>query len=228
MKRSEINRAIRVAKDALNAHQFYLPPFAYWAPEQWRDAGPQYERVRANGLGWDVTDFGMGDFDDLGGVLFTLRNGNYDHPEQGTPYAEKMIILTPGQRMPLHFHWSKTEDIINRGGGVLMMEMYRALPDESVDKVSPVDVWCDGCKRTVRAGEVFAAQPGGSITVQSGTYHRFWAAPEGGILLCGEVSKVNDDRTDNRFAEQIQRFVDIEEDELALHLLANEYPNVAR
>jgi len=38
------------------------------------------------------------------------------------------------------------------------------------------------------------------------------------------VSSVNDDNTDNRFAEQSSRFSDIVEDEEPRWLLCNEYP----
>jgi D-lyxose ketol-isomerase len=223
MKRSEINSAIRTALEVLEQHQFYLPPFAYWAAERWSEAGPECERVRLNSLGWDITDFGSGHFDDFGAVLFTLRNGNYQLPQRGTPYAEKVIILKPGQRLPLHFHWSKTEDIINRGGGILEMELYNSLPDDRVDPASPVQMYCDGSRRTVGAGEIFDLCPGESITLTPRMFHRFWAKKDGGILICGEVSAVNDDRTDNLFAEPVSRFADIEEDEIPTHLLSNEY-----
>ena len=224
MKRSQINRAIQTALEVLNRHSFYLPPFAYWTPEQWRQAGPDCERIKLNGLGWDVTDLGRGDFDNEGAVLFTLRNGNYQHPELGTPYAEKVIIMTPGQSLPLHFHWSKTEDIINRGGGVLVMEFYASAADESVDRTSPVRIFCDGRERILRSGESIRLLPGESVTIPPRLYHRFWAGRDGGILICGEVSSVNDDRTDNRFAQPSERFVPIVEDEPARYLLWTEYP----
>jgi D-lyxose ketol-isomerase len=223
MKRSEINSAIRTALAVVERHQFYLPPFAYWSAEKWREADPACERVRLNSLGWDITDFGSGHFDEFGAVLFTLRNGNYQQPGEGTPYAEKAIILKPGQRLPLHFHWSKTEDIINRGGGILALELYNCLPGDRVDSVSPVHVFCDGRERTVSAGEIFDLAPGESITLTPKLFHRFWAKKEAGTLICGEVSTVNDDRTDNFFAEPISRFADIEEDEPPAYLLSNEY-----
>ena len=47
--------------------------------------------------------------------------------------------------------------------------------------------------------------------------------PGMGDLVVGEVSKVNDDNTDNYFLEPTARFADIEEDEPALHPLCNEY-----
>ena len=226
MKRSEINKAIRTALAVLQKNRFHLPPFAYWPAERWSQVGPEDERIRLNSLGWDITDFGSGPFDDFGAVLFTLRNGNYQQPDRGTPYAEKVIILKPGQRLPLHFHWSKTEDIINRGGGILVMELYNSLPDDRVDKVSTVQVYCDGSRRTVGAGEIFDLGPGESITLTPSMFHRFWAKKDGGTLICGEVSTVNDDRTDNFFAEPVSRFADIEKDQPPAYLLSNEYGKI--
>jgi D-lyxose ketol-isomerase len=117
MKRSEINQALRAAMATLAEHHISLPPFAYWPPERWRAIGLEYDRVVRNGLGWDISDFGGDDFPRLGAVLFTMRNGNVRQPAAGTPYCEKIIVMLPGQRMPLHMHWAKTEDIINRAGG---------------------------------------------------------------------------------------------------------------
>jgi len=224
MKRSEINAAIARAQKVLAEHRIHLPTFADWTPEQWNEAAAEAERIRLNGLGWDVSDFGGGDFPRYGAVLFTLRNGNYERPELGTPYAEKLIVLLPGQRLPLHFHYSKTEDIINRGGGVLVMELYNSLPDDSVDRETTVEVYCDAIRRTIPPGRWFELYPGESVTLTPRMYHRFWAKEDAGVLICGEVSTVNDDRTDNHFAEPVSRFAEIEEDEPPLRLLCNEYP----
>ena len=35
-------------------------------------------------------------------------------------YAEKLLVVKEGQMAPMHFHWNKTEEIINRGGNVLI------------------------------------------------------------------------------------------------------------
>jgi D-lyxose ketol-isomerase len=59
------------------------------------------------------------------------------------------------------------------------------------------------------------------VTLLQGQYHTFWA--EGGMVMITEVSKVNDDRTDNRFYENIGRFPAIEEDEEPLYLLSMDY-----
>jgi D-lyxose ketol-isomerase len=54
-------------------------------------------------------------------------------------------------------------------------------------------------------------------------YHRFYGEPGKGKVLVGEVSKVNDDTTDNCFYENVGRFPEIEEDEEPLHLLGSDY-----
>lgn len=223
MKRSEINEAIRTARETLAAHGFVLPPFASWTSGQWQQAGPDCDRVKRNGMGWDVSDYGGGDFRRYGATIFALRNGNHARPDDGTPYAEKVIILLPGQRLPLHFHHAKMEDIINRGGGILVMELYNSLDDDTVDAESDVTVYCDGVRRVVAAGVPFDLGPGESITLTPRLYHRFWAGAAGGTLLCGEVSTINDDYHDNLFAEPVQRFTSIEEDEPAVVPLCNEY-----
>jgi len=223
MKRSEINNAIELALEIVEGNSIHLPPFAHWTPDRWRSSGSEFDRIKLNGLGWDVTDFGGGDFDSFGAVLLTLRNGNYEHPELGTPYAEKLIILKPGQRLPLHLHFRKTEDIINRVGGVMVMELYNSLDSGEVDMSGSVRVVCDGMEREVNPGELLEFHPGESITLTPKLYHRFWAGKDRGMLVCGEVSSVNDDQDDNRFAEPVSRFADIEEDEPASYLLCNDY-----
>ncbi|NOY82072.1 MAG: D-lyxose/D-mannose family sugar isomerase [Kiritimatiellaeota bacterium] len=223
MKRSEINALIREAKAFFAEHRFAMPPFAFWSPEDWRGRGTEYDEIRDNALGWDLTDFGSGDFLRTGLLLFTLRNGKPGNPRYTKTYAEKIMIVREGQITPMHFHWKKMEDIINRGGGTLVLELYRADPDDEGrfwDR--PFDVGIDGVCRTCRPGERVRLGPGSSICLEPFVYHAFWA--EGGTCLVGEVSKVNDDNTDNRFYEPCGRFPAIEEDEPPLHLLCNEYP----
>ena len=223
MKRSEINIAIKLAKEVLTANKFHLPYFAYWSKVDWSKAGKEYNKVRLNGFGWDVTDFGSGNFDRIGTVLFTIRNGSIYNIGQGTPYAEKIIILKPGQMIPLHFHWSKTEDIINRGNGILNLQLFNSKEDEGVDYATSVRTVCDGCEKVFDYGEIIEIEPGGSITLMPKVYHMFKAKDTGGVLICGEVSTVNDDHSDNCFAEKAERFTAIEEDEEPVHLLCNEY-----
>ena len=38
------------------------------------------------------------------------------------------MLVEVGQITPFHFHWLKMEDIINRGGGKWLIQLYRATP----------------------------------------------------------------------------------------------------
>jgi D-lyxose ketol-isomerase len=149
-----------------------------------------------------------------------MRNGKIGDPNSKT-YAEKIMMVRDGQRTPLHFHWHKMEDIINRGGADLLVKVYMADENEDLsDKDVPVTM--DGITRYYPAGSVVRVKPGQSITMQRYLYHEFWA--DGGTAIVGEVSMVNDDSTDNRFYKPCGRFAAIDEDEPAEYLLCNEYP----
>lgn len=211
------------AKGLLERQSFTLPRFAYWTLDEWRAHKAELGTVKKLMLGWDVTDYGMNDFANLGGVLFTIRNGSLDDPTLGTPYAEKVLLFKEGQRLPMHCHRSKTEDIINRGGGVMYMKLYNSLPDGTPDFERDVCVMSDGVKLRVGAGETFYVGVGNSVSLTPGMYHIFGAKVGGGELLSGEVSSVNDDNTDNYFYEPIARFAEIEEDVPVTVPLCNEY-----
>jgi len=221
MKRSIINSHIREAKEFIARMRFALPPFAYWSPDVWKTLGPEYDDIRDNQLGWDLTDFGSGDYDKIGLFLFTIRNGNINRPTDKT-YAEKLLIVKPGQVTPFHYHSSKMEDIINRGGdGTLKVQLYRSLVPRTLDTQSDVSVSVDGRNYTVKAGTVVSLGTGESITLRQGVFHQFWS--DDATLLLGEVSMVNDDRKDNFFLEERGRFPSIEEDEKPLHFLVGDY-----
>ena len=222
MKRSEINAVLRKGKRFIERCQFYLPPFAYWSPGDWRKKGPGVAGIVEARLGWDVTDFGQGDFERSGLLLFTLRNGDPEDLKRGRGklYAEKILVVEENQVTPFHFHWDKTEDIINRGGGRLALCLYNAEEDGGLAD-SDVSVSVDGIRRVVPAGGTVSLTPGESLTLTSCLYHKFWAVE--GTVLVGEVSLVNDDDTDNRFYESLGRFPEIDEDEPPLHLLCTDY-----
>ena len=227
MKRSEINALMRETIQFVKQMGFHLPPFAFWTTQNWRRKGAEADEIRDCMLGWDLTDFGGGDFHRLGLILFTLRNGRHRSRQYSKPYAEKIMVAEENQKTPMHFHWSKAEDIIVRGGGNLMARLYNATPSEKLAK-SPVTVAIDGVRRTIKAGGVIRLTPGESICLTQRCYHEFWAEPGKGKVLLGEVSMVNDDRADNRFLDPIGRFPEIEEDAAPLHLLCNEYPTAAK
>jgi D-lyxose ketol-isomerase len=223
MKRSEINAIMRDADAFINQQGFHLPPFAYWTPQDWINKGEEVHEIVDRQLGWDITDFGSNDFSQTGLFVFTIRNGDPQSLKKGGGklYAEKILVAEVNQVTPMHFHWAKVEDIINRGGGKVMMQFFNATEDDRLADTDVV-VSMDGVRRTVKAGETLVLAPGESITVTSRMYHKFWGAEE--RVLIGEVSLVNDDHTDNRFYEPIGRFPEIEEDEPPLHLLCTDYP----
>ena len=66
MKRSEINRALKEMEEMCRKYCCYLPPFCHFTPEQWQNIGHDYDEVRDCRLGWDITDYGLGRFDEIG------------------------------------------------------------------------------------------------------------------------------------------------------------------
>ena len=219
MKRSEINAIQKDAKDFLEKFSFKLPPWSAWSPNDWKQHGAEIAEIKECMLGWDVTDFGSGDFAKRGLFLFTLRNGDPEG-KYHKMYAEKIMIVQVNQETPMHFHRNKMEDIINRGGGDLCIQLYASTKDEKLSD-EDLSVSIDGVSRTVKAGTTIRLKPGESICLEPFMYHRFWA--EGETALVGEVSLVNDDSADNRFLEAIGRFPAIEEDVEPLHLLVSDY-----
>jgi len=123
----------------------------------------------------------------------------------------------------MHFHWNKMEDIINRGGGNVLIRVYNST-DEGGFADTQVKINCDGKESVVDAGTQVRLCPGESITIYPYMYHDFEVEEGHGAVLLGEVSMLNDDNTDNRFYEEIGRFPEIEEDEEPYRLLCSEYP----
>ncbi|WP_224815738.1 D-lyxose/D-mannose family sugar isomerase [Hasllibacter sp. MH4015] len=223
MKRSRINEIMAEADDFIRSFGFVLPPFAYWTPEEMAEKRDVARAVFEGRLGWDITDYGQGKYDELGLFLFTLRNGRLSDLQAGGGmcYAEKLLISNKDQISPMHRHYLKAEDIINRGGASLAIELFGSAPDGSCDPEAGGVVMCDGIARRFKPGEVLLFRPGESVTLMPGDWHAFWG--EGGDVLIGEVSTVNNDETDNWFREPIGRFAEIEEDVAPTHLLASDY-----
>lgn len=223
MKRSEINKALKQMEALIQEKRFELPPFCNFTPEEWQDKGHEYDEIRDNMLGWDITDYGLGDFDKIGFSLITLRNGNLKMDKYTKTYAEKLLFLKEGQMATMHFHWNKMEDIINRGGGNVLITVYNSTEDGGFADTD-VTINSDGREYTVPAGTKVRLTPGESITVYPYMYHDFHVEEGSGDVLLGEVSMCNDDENDNRFYEPMGRFPTIEEDEPPYRLLCNEYP----
>ena len=223
MKRSEINAAMAKAEKLFCDYKITLPAFTKWTPEEWKTKGEETQEIKDNMLGWDITDFGRGDFSKIGLLLITLRNGNQkDKEKYPKPYAEKLMVVEENQVTPMHYHWYKMEDIINVGGGNLIIKLYNATEDDELADTD-VTVSVDGVKYTYPAGYELKLCPGDSVTLTPRLYHRFWGEEGKGTILVREVSMCNDDANDNRFYEETGRFPEIVEDEKPLHLLCNEY-----
>jgi len=221
VRRSIINEIIRRADGFLRSHAVVLPPFAYWSGEMIR--GEAGALIRERRLGWDITDYGQNRFGELGLFLFTLRNGPKEDMAagKGELYAEKVMISCRDQVAPTHRHVVKTEDLINIGGGDLVIELNASAPDGSIDRETPVRVLSDAVRVDLDAGGRLRLKPGQSVTIRPGTWHAFWA--ERNDCLIREISTVNDDLTDNVFAQDLGRFSEVEEDEEPLRLLVSDY-----
>jgi len=231
LRRSQINASLLVTRQILRQAGVALPRWADWTKDDWRATGTETREIRECMLGWDVTDFGSGRFEQLGRTLFTLRNGRTHSPLFGKSYSEKLLIEPEGQRSPMHYHRSKREDIINRLGGNILVALHPVAADGQPGD-TPLGVQVDGISRTVPAGEPIRLAPGESLCIPPHTYHQFWAEEGTGIPLDGkrytissEVSSVCDDWNDNVFVDPwAKRFPEIIEDEPGQIYLCHEYP----
>jgi len=214
-----------------------VPPFVLWTQKEWKERGKEAQEIKDNMLGWDITDYGQGDFSKIGLLLITLRNGNQkDSKTYPKPYAEKLMVVRENQITPMHFHWSKMEDIINRGGGDLEVTLYNSTEADFQDveggragkkgqfAETDVTVTMDGKKVTVPAGGKVICKPGSSITLMPGQYHSWQGVPGTGDVMLFEVSTTNDDTIDNRFHTEGERIPTMEEDEEARYLMFADYP----
>lgn len=230
MNRTTINQSIRDALAVARHFQFALPPYAHWTPAEWDEAGAEHDEVRHCMLGWDVTDFGSGDFENIGRVLFTLRNGRTNDPRYPKPYAEKLLVDPENQRAPAHYHRSKREDIICRHGGNILVQLTRATPEGQPGSES-FSIQVNGGTRLLSPGEIVRLRPGESLTIPPGTIHQFWAEEGTGwefegkrYSLSSEISSVCDDWNDNVFfASWAARFPKVVEDAPRDFYLCGEY-----
>lgn len=180
MKRSQINRAYQEASACFARHQWALPP----APK------------------WDITDFGLGDFDRFGLTLINLA----EEPE----YCEKLMWARRGQTTPCHTHAKKKEDIICRNGE-LTLELWPNRPSSETDLPGGLTVSVNGAPQFLAPGEKLVLPAGSRVTLTPGIWHAFYPTSEECII--GEVSTANDDLNDNFFTNpDIGRFPGIEED----------------
>jgi D-lyxose ketol-isomerase len=206
MLRSEVDALIDDALDRFERQGLVLPPWARFSSADWAARPAQARFCAEHQMGWDVTDFGSGDFAARGLLLLCTRNGIQGRPGE-RPYAEKLMVVRDGQETPFHFHAVKSEDIINRGGGNLVVEVTRFTDD--VETTGVEEVLIDGDVRRLPPRSPVVLSPGESITLMPGQMHRFYGR---GIVLVGEVSQTNDDNGDNFFLDPVGRFAAIVED----------------
>ena len=104
MKRSRINQIISAGDEFITSFGYVMPPFANWSLNDWRKNQADSGEIFRARLGWDITDYGQGDFDNAGLFLFTVRNGDAADLNRGIGmlYAEKIMISKKDQLAPLH------------------------------------------------------------------------------------------------------------------------------
>ena len=232
ISRSAIDQTIDQALELFSKLNYHVPGWASWDASMWQkiDAahdngeGPDHSEIKRNGLGWNITDFGSSTFAKMGLLLLIIRNGLIANgkPNCGKTYAEKAMVIQPGQVKPWHFHWDKTEDLLNRGGGRLVMQLGMASSDEKSVSSEDFTVRVDGIERRMKGGESLTLQPGESVCIPPRMCHQFYAHPKDQVVLAGEISSLNDDSKDNCF---MCRCVDREiiEDQEKKYLLISDY-----
>jgi D-lyxose ketol-isomerase len=172
MKRSQINSALKEMEGMCKKHFCFLPPFCDFTPEDWKRKGHDYDEVRDCMLGWDVTDYGVGKFDELGFALVTIRNGNRLMADRYPKvYAEKLLYLKEKQYFAQPLSLVQNGGYHQQGGGNVLIRVYNSLADESVDRKSDVTVHTDGRAYVVPAGTQIRLTPGESIHVYQHLYH---------------------------------------------------------
>lgn len=183
MKRSEINNAVQVATVCFEKNGWVLPP----QPK------------------WDVTDFGLGDFNHSGLLLVNLC--------EEEEYCEKLMFAIRNQETPLHYHKKKKEDIICRKG-VLALHFWN-ITDGKMNTDAPFMLKKNGDYIEVKPSEKVILQAGERVTIPPNIWHKFY--PESDECIIGEVSTANDDLHDNFFDNpKIGRYAAIVEDEPAI------------
>jgi D-lyxose ketol-isomerase len=189
MKRSAINHVIVQAIHCFTKNGWVLPP-----------------KPR-----WDVTDFGLDNFQASGLVLVNLA--------EEAEYCEKLMYAMRQQVIPAHTHQKKKEDIICRNGE-LVIKLWSKDPADK-PTAGHIQIKVNGAMTTYQAGTPLVLLSGERVTIPPGLWHEFY--PISGECIIGEVSTANDDVNDNIFSNKaIGRFSDIMEDEPVLYPLLNE------
>jgi len=230
MKRSEINHLLDEGIAFLESRSIPLPPQALWNLEDWSKNREGAAELEKRGIGWDLTDFGSGKFESTGLLCYTLSNAIIGPDGQlvDQAYSNKLLIVGENQVTPMHHHRSKTEDIINIGGGNLQIKLFNVDSDEKLDEHTPVKILRNGIWTTYAPGTTITPHSGERVRLDPSHYHEFWGQADQSKVLVEEVSSVNDDRTDNIFVDEFGRFPEIIEDEAPKYLLCTELPGTEK
>jgi D-lyxose ketol-isomerase len=219
LKRSEVNAILRAGSEFFRGFGEFLPPQSEWSVDEWLAHKDNMTPSIKGGVGWDIFKPAP-DFAAEGLTLYTLTNG---YPGSYQVYAEKLLMSTPGQVCPMHYHAIKQEDIICAGGANMHMTLYWAADEKHLSD-QPIEAVISGELTTIKPGEELVFKPGERITLAPRMFHRFWADPDAKVpSFIREVSMVNDDSTDNYFLEEIGRFAEVIEDEPILWPLGSDY-----
>jgi D-lyxose ketol-isomerase len=226
MRRSFVDSRIEAMLALCDRHDFKLPPFAHWGAAQYRAQPDAARRIGESGLGWNVVEFAPGAYRQQGLTVFTSRMGDWRGLKSGAGrlYAEKALMAEDGQVTPHHYHVVKTEDILNRGGGRFVVELFKvdangARLDQSFTALKD----CETLK--LAPGARVSLEPGESLTLEPFVAHAFWA--EGSAVLAGEISLANDDATDNYFLPPLGALAPLEEDEPMRYVTVRDHANLA-
>jgi D-lyxose ketol-isomerase len=225
MKRSFMDARIEAMLTMCERCGARLPPFALWREEDYRADPAAAARIFEGGLGWSVVEFQPDQFAELGLTLFTLRMADWRQLSHGRGrlYAEKALLVEAGQRTPHHYHIVKSEDIINRGGAKLVVELFKVDRGGAPLK-EKLRVLKDVKSLELSPGAHVTLEPGESLTLEPFVAHAFWA--EGGATLGGEVSLANDDRTDNYFLSALPPPAPVDEDAPRRYVTVRDLPKL--
>lgn len=215
MKRSEINYYIETFAKFCQRNNHFLPVFDLKSKKV-------TEELINRQLGFDITDFGSGQFEKIGLSLFTVRNGN-PQEKNTIPYCEKTMFSLPGQKTPCHYHKKKTEDIFVKAGSNLIIRIWPSKFHKKENGLK-IKVLFNGYEyKEIVSGREISLKPGQTVTLTPKHVHEFFGDPKGQGTLIGEVSTYNDDKEDNYFIDKVSRFPKIEENAKIKHYLVGDY-----
>jgi D-lyxose ketol-isomerase len=234
MKRSEIDAAIERAIGNAKKYGVALPKWADWNPSQFDESA---DGIRHQKLGWKVIDFGAGDFQHCGLVLFALcsplvdefgapltkpqRVGSHDYPV--TAFSRKYLFVQAGQTEPHHFHRQKArKEVTVVAGAPVRFELAWGESDTALSN-KDVDVQVDGIWHHLPANGSIVVNAGETITLPGNLSHIISVEGGGADSILLETSTANNDRSDNIFPFMTPTSKPVIEDVKARYQQLDEY-----